>query len=157
MGVPDCLARRGHIVAMADTDLAGLVYFSRPYEWHESLTGEWLASLGHAFRDIFAAGYAMPIVEARSRYFRPVGLDDALLLELASARIGRSSFSLRTMISEAESGIQCIEVHVTHAWSRLSANVLGRRPQAEPAPIPEWLRRGLLPDGAELLPDFGSR
>ena len=140
------LARTLHVtrsrVAMADSDHAGLIYYSRPLEWQEALTGQWLASIGRPVSSLIGAGFAFPVATATATYHRATGLDDDLRIELRALRVGTTSFDLGTVCSNDRSET-CIELVVTHVWSVI-AHAAGENALPRPSPVPDWLREALI-------------
>lgn len=127
-------------IAMADSDHAGLIYYSRPFEWQEALTGAWLATQGRPVSRLIATGHAFPVVTATSTYHRPTGLDDELRLELHHLGHGRTSFVLGMSCLRGDD--LCIEVAITHVWSE-HQRPDGQNAKPVPVPLPDWLRDAL--------------
>ena len=90
---------RGHItrttVVMADTDAAGVVYFSRVFDIAHRCYEEMMAERGLPLQEVLATGrYALPIVAAGAEIGSPIRLGDRLDVELEVAEIGYRSYRL---------------------------------------------------------------
>jgi YbgC/YbaW family acyl-CoA thioester hydrolase len=128
-------------LTIADSDFAGLVYHSRPYEWQERLMGEWLVSVGYPISSIIRSGFACPVVHSEATYRREIGLDDEVVVELRALRVGTSSFTLGA--SCLIDGERCIDVAVTHVWCETVRGGVGERPRLESRRLPGWLAAAL--------------
>jgi acyl-CoA thioester hydrolase len=65
-------------VRYADTDQMGVAYYANYLVWMEVGRTELLRALGWSYRDMEAAGYALPVIEAHCQYHRPARYDDEL-------------------------------------------------------------------------------
>jgi acyl-CoA thioester hydrolase len=65
-------------VRYADTDQMGVAYYANYLVWMEVGRTELLRALGWSYRDMEAAGYALPVIEAHIQYHRPARYDDEL-------------------------------------------------------------------------------
>ena len=137
------LARRLMRVPMSDVDFAGVIYFGVVYRWHEGLYTSWLVDLGHPLSSMLSRGVAAMTVSSGAEYARPLRLDDPVWLELAMARVGRSSFTLQTRCIKEGDDDWSVLVESTHVWSQVTPP--GREGGAgiEPLALPDWLRDGL--------------
>lgn len=75
-------------VEMADTDLAGVVHFSRIFQYMEAAESEFFRALGHPLLHVEdGAGYGFPRVECGARYLRPLRYGDLVEVVLELVRV----------------------------------------------------------------------
>ena len=55
-----------------------VAYYANYFVWFEVARCELLRGAGYTYRDLEAAGYLLPVIEARCEYRRPVRYDDEL-------------------------------------------------------------------------------
>ena len=67
-------------VRYAETDRMQVAYYSNYFVWFEVARCELLRSVGCAYRDLEAAGFMLPVIEAQCNYRRPVRYDDELTI-----------------------------------------------------------------------------
>jgi len=67
-------------VRYAETDMMGIVYHGNYLPWFEIGRTSLLKEQGIAYRDLEAAGYRLPVLEAAVKYLRPAFYDDALTI-----------------------------------------------------------------------------
>jgi YbgC/YbaW family acyl-CoA thioester hydrolase len=79
-------------IRFIDTDASGRIHYTCLFRYFESAEIEFLRSLGLGYdvRDNFA----FPRVHVEADYFKFIGLDDLLSIEVSLGRIGRSSVQL---------------------------------------------------------------
>ncbi len=65
-------------VRYAETDKMGVVYYANYFVWFEVGRCDLLRSLGCTYRDIEAAGVALPVIKAECEYLQPARYDDEL-------------------------------------------------------------------------------
>ena len=83
-------------VEFADTDVSGLVHFSRLFVFMETAEHQFLRSLGaevHMKHDGHEIGW--PRVKATCEYLSPIGFGDELEIQLTVARKGAKSMTYR--------------------------------------------------------------
>ncbi len=56
----------------------GVAYYANYFVWFEVARTEWLRELGLAYRDLEAAGFLLPVIEASCEYRQPVKYDDEI-------------------------------------------------------------------------------
>lgn len=130
-------------VTMADVDGAGIIYYASPLRWAEVLLSEWLDRLGHPISAMLAAGEATPVVGVKVRYRSLLSLDDRCRLQLATHRIGTTSFATRCEVFGPSEMRPAVDLAVTHAYVEYAHPCSGGRASAEKRPLPRWLRDGL--------------
>lgn len=57
-----------------------VAYYSNYFVWFEVARCELLRALGHTYRDLEAAGFMLPVIEAHCEYRRPARYDDELTI-----------------------------------------------------------------------------
>lgn len=67
-------------VRYAETDRMQVAYYANYFVWFEVARCELLRAAGCAYRDLEAAGFMLPVVEAQCRYRQPVRYDDELTI-----------------------------------------------------------------------------
>ena len=65
-------------VRYAETDKMGVVYYANYFVWFEVARADLLRSLGWTYREMEAAGVALPVIEAHCQYQRGARYDDEL-------------------------------------------------------------------------------
>jgi acyl-CoA thioester hydrolase len=130
------LARSQMRVGLGDVDGARLIYFAAPFGWSERLMSDWMAREVRTMAGLFAAGMAFPVVHTQCTYSAPLAQDEMVDLELSAARIGRTSFTIRTEIRKA-GGLLGVTVESVHVF------VTGLGEKLTPTPLPDWLRSAL--------------
>jgi acyl-CoA thioester hydrolase len=65
-------------VRYAETDKMGVVYYANYFVWFEVARADLLRSLGWTYREMEAAGVALPVIEAQCQYHRAAKYDDEL-------------------------------------------------------------------------------
>jgi acyl-CoA thioester hydrolase len=65
-------------VRYAETDKMGVVYYANYLVWFEVARADLLRSLGWSYREMEAAGIALPVIEAHCQYLRPARYDEEI-------------------------------------------------------------------------------
>jgi 1,4-dihydroxy-2-naphthoyl-CoA hydrolase len=104
-----------YTVRLRDTDAAGLLYFTEQlrvaHEAFEGFLEKEGFGIGHYLR---RSTFLLPIVHAEADYSAPLFPGDQLAAELSCARIGNSSFTLRTRLRRAGDGGEVGTVKIVH-------------------------------------------
>jgi 4-hydroxybenzoyl-CoA thioesterase len=93
-------------IRFSHCDPAGIVYFVNFFDMINAVVEDWFAeAVGLPFQEmhqILRLGF--PVVDTGCQFFRPCHLGDSLVLELAIARLGRSSieFAIRGRVGDEE-------------------------------------------------------
>ncbi len=93
-------------VEFADTDLSGLVHFSRFFVFMETAEHEFLRSLGaevHMEHEGHEIGW--PRVKATCEYLSPIGFGDEIEIVVAVARKGSKSMTYRFEFLKGETKV----------------------------------------------------
>jgi acyl-CoA thioester hydrolase len=131
------------IVAMADVDAAGIIYFGSPVRWAERMYTTWVRALGHPTRMMFSEGIATPAVNLGVNYRSHINLDDECRLDLTAAKIGTTSFTLRCECFVGDADTAAVEVRTTHVYARFMHPSYTEAAHTEKQPLPDWLRTSL--------------
>ena len=86
-------------VPYADTDQMHVVYYANYLTLFERGRNELMRACGFTYRELEAAGHALPVLEAYVRYHTPATYDD--LLEIVAWIDSFRAFDLRSPISAA--------------------------------------------------------
>jgi acyl-CoA thioester hydrolase len=65
-------------VRYAETDQMGVVYHANYFAWFEVARTDLLRTAGWTYREMEAAGFSLPVIEARCEYRQPARYDDEL-------------------------------------------------------------------------------
>jgi acyl-CoA thioester hydrolase len=65
-------------VRYAETDQMGIVYYANYLVWFEVGRTDWLRDTGWSYREMEAAGYGLPVIEAHCEYRQGARYDDEL-------------------------------------------------------------------------------
>ena len=138
------LARNERRVFMGDVDSARVLYFARPYRWHEELFTGWLASIGHPVSRLLREHRTLLAVASHADYLGPLVQDQVVSCELTTVAVGGTSCAIRSTFSALPAGHPSVRVTSWHVWSELIDDPgLGGGMSVRSAPLPEWLRRAL--------------
>lgn len=74
-------------VRYADTDQMGVAYYANYLVWFEVARTEWLREAGWSYREMEAAGFSLPVVEAHCEYHRPTRYDDEIEIRTRAAAL----------------------------------------------------------------------
>ena len=140
--------RHRRIVEFADTDMAGIVHFATFFRYMEAAEHAYLRGSGlGVFTQIDGHTVTIPRVSARCDYLRPARFTDVLEVEVAVAKVGRTS------IEYAFTFYVGADVIARGGVTAVMCRVGGHK--IEPYPIPEAMRERLLagpPAGWKELP-----
>jgi 4-hydroxybenzoyl-CoA thioesterase len=89
--------RRERLIRFSHCDPAGIVYFVNFFDMVGGVVEDWFReAVGLPFQEMhLERRVGFPIVNTGCEFFRPARLGDTLVLELAIARLGRSSIEFR--------------------------------------------------------------
>jgi acyl-CoA thioesterase FadM len=124
-------------IPMSDVDGARLIYFAAPAVWSERVMSDWMASELRPTSELFASGAAYPVVSTQSTFHAPLPQDDLVDLVFGTARVGRSSFTVRTEARRLD-GTLAVSVETVHVYVESLDGELA------PTPLPAWLREPLI-------------
>ena len=138
LGMPTHEYRTQRRIEFADTDMAGIVHFSRFFVFMESAEHEFLRSLGcdvhfeHQGRHL-----GWPRVAASCSYKSPVRFGELLDIRLAIRRKGRRALTYRATFTCA--GRRIAEGEISCICCALSTPLPDPEAKLEPIPIPRFL------------------
>jgi acyl-CoA thioester hydrolase len=117
-------------VRYAETDQMGALNSPRALEWFEFGRTEWLRAAGMPYCQMERDGLFLPVVEARCRYQRRVGFDDAIVLRTWLSQVGRASmrFEYEAVLDGVEEDGQVLAGWTAHAFVGASGQII--RPPA---------------------------
>ncbi len=85
-------------VNFCDADPAGIMFFSRVFEFCHSAYEEWMSGLGLA-RDYFTdPEITVPLIHAEADYIKPIKPGETITIEILVEKIGGSSFTLNYIV-----------------------------------------------------------
>ena len=124
-----------HRVLMTDVDLVQVNY-TRMFVWMDHGFTQLLHDLEHPQSALLRQGWSTPVVDSHCNHLRPVTLDDGFDLVSQVIEVGRSSFVVGHDFIDATGLFARGECR--HVWIRT-------HPQHTAVPVPDWLRRALVP------------
>ncbi len=113
----------------AETDQMGVVYHANYLVWLEVGRTDLLRDLGWTYREMEAAGYALPVIEAHCKYHRPARYDDELEIETTGTLVTPVRLAFDYVVSRDRERI------VTGRTVHASLDLQGR-----PVRLPERVR-----------------
>ncbi len=116
-------------VIFGDTDQMGIVYYANYLRYFEGARGAYWRALGRNYKDLEAAGVALPVVEAHCNYKRPARYEDLLDIDVEIGEVRGAS--LRFVYSVFRGTELLAEGHTRHA-------VIGEN--GRPRAIPDFMR-----------------
>ncbi len=109
-----------HTVKFSEVDMAGVVFFSRFFEYAHSAFEAFFEHIGWSFAHVFNEGkWGFPLVHAEADYQAPARIGDDLTVQLAVAKLSDSSFTMRYQITLAN-GKAVASVLTSHVWVDLA-------------------------------------
>ncbi len=126
-------------VKMADTDVAGIIYFASEFRFMHDAWEGMIEFENMSFREIFTAEcpFLVVIVHAECDYISPITIGDKIEIEVMVERIGSSSFTLRyeTFLKEPRQKVGAGKtIHV-------AIDKMTRKKTAIPAPFKAILQK----------------
>jgi 4-hydroxybenzoyl-CoA thioesterase len=129
--------RTQRLIRFSHCDPAGIVFFVNFFEMISGIVEDWFREAVHLpFQAMhLERRIGFPIVNTGCEFFRPCHLGDTLVLELAIARLGRSSieFEIRGRVEGDE------KFRARHKVALVSLDSF------KPLPIPDEMRAKMLP------------
>jgi 4-hydroxybenzoyl-CoA thioesterase len=129
--------RTQRLIRFSHCDPAGIVFFVNFFEMISGIVEDWFREAVHLpFQAMhLERRIGFPIVSTGCEFFRPCHLGDTLVLELAIARLGRSSieFDIRGRVGGDE------KFRARHKVALVSLDTF------KPLPIPDEMRAKMLP------------
>jgi acyl-CoA thioester hydrolase len=120
-------------VIFGDTDQMGVVYYANYLRYFESARADYWRHLGRSYKDLDAAGLALPVIEAHCNYKRPAHYEDLLDVEVAITEM--RAVSMRFEYAVRRDGALLATGFTRHA-------VVSTR-DGKPTPMPADLRAAM--------------
>ena len=115
-----------------DTDAAGIIYFASYFTLaHEALEACMLhydLGVGRVTRE---RDYILPLVHADGDFAAPLRVDDEVLIEVSTAKVGTTSFAIAYTMTTPEG---------THVCQAQTVHVSLHRERQKPIPLPDEVR-----------------
>jgi len=89
-------------VIYGDTDQMGVVYYANYLRYFEAARGHFIRARGQSYREVEAAGFALPVIEAHVNYRASLRYDDAFSIEAVVAQRKRVSVKFSYQIHRGE-------------------------------------------------------
>ncbi len=102
-------------VRYADTDRMGVAYYANYLVWFEVARTEWLRRLGITYREIEAAGFLLPVIEACCQYRQPVRYDDEIEVRARGLLLSAVRVEFRYEVVRAGEGEPAATGRTVHA------------------------------------------
>jgi acyl-CoA thioester hydrolase len=118
-------------VRYADTDQMGVVYYANYFVWFEVARTEWLRESGWTYRDMEAAGVALPVIEAHCEYRQPSRYDDDVELSTRASLVTPVRLRFDYELTRNGDGVIAATGHTVH---------VAMRPDGRPCRLPEGVR-----------------
>ncbi|HUJ59271.1 MAG TPA: thioesterase family protein [Kofleriaceae bacterium] len=116
-------------VIFGDTDQMGVVYYANYLRYFEGSRAAYWRALGRSYKDLEAAGVALPVVEAHCAYKRPARYEDLLEIDVEIGELRAAS--LRFVY-----GVYRGADLIADGWTRHAVV----NPAGKPRPLPDALR-----------------
>jgi len=123
------------VVRFGDADPAGLVYYPVIFHYfHVAMEEFFAARAGVSYARLMAEErLGFPAVKAETEFFAPLFYGDEADIEVAVARVGKSSVAFEYAARRASDAILCARSRQVHAAMNLDTR--------RAVPVPEHLRR----------------
>jgi YbgC/YbaW family acyl-CoA thioester hydrolase len=116
LAVESPLRRQERPVRFQDVDAAGTIYYSRVFDYFGDVYLDLLLSLGLDVPGMLARReLASPLIHAEADYLAPLRFGDQVGVEVALARVGRTSASFAYRIVK-DDGVTAVIGQTTHVW-----------------------------------------
>jgi acyl-CoA thioester hydrolase len=109
----------------------GVVYYANYLVWFEIGRTELLRALGWSYRDMEAAGFVLPVIEAACQYHRPARYDDELDIETTGTMKSPVRLEFEYEIVRNADGARIVSGRTVHA---------ALNPQGRPCRLPDRVR-----------------
>jgi YbgC/YbaW family acyl-CoA thioester hydrolase len=117
-----------------ESDPAGIVFFSRFFEYCHLVFEEMLGEALGGIDQLLARGWGLPLAHAECDYTQPVRVGDRLRVVMAVERVGERSITFGYVV-HGQGGSPCARVKLVH--------VFVERPSFQPAAVPAELLAAL--------------
>jgi len=102
-------------VRYAETDKMGVVYHANYLVWFEVGRTDWLRQSGWTYREMEAAGVALPVIEVHCEYRQPARYDDEIAIDARAVPLTPVRLRFEYRLSRAADGVLLAEGYTIHA------------------------------------------
>jgi acyl-CoA thioester hydrolase len=102
-------------VRYAETDQMQVVYHANYFIWFEVGRTDLLRALGWTYREMEAAGFGLPVLEARCAYHRPARYDDEIEIRTTGRLVSPVRMAFDYEAVRLEDGVVTAGGHTMHA------------------------------------------
>jgi acyl-CoA thioester hydrolase len=118
-------------VRYAETDQMQVVYHANYFVWFEVGRTDLLRTLGWTYRDMEAAGFSLPVLEARCAYHRPARYDDEIEIRTTGRLVSPVRLGFDYEAVRPADGVVTASGHTMHA---------AVTPEGRPCRLPDRVR-----------------
>ncbi len=129
-----------HTVRFSEVDAAGIVFFSRVFEWCHHAFEDATARVGLPIDGVSDRPWLLPLVHAEADYVAPMRLGDAVHVAAEVERVGSSSVTWRFTIADDDGAVKAT---VRHVHACVDPDTFGSRP------VPDTVRDALEVQGKD--------
>lgn len=123
-------------VRYGECDAQQVVFNARYGDYVDVALTEFFRVLFGSYQALLAQGLDNQVVRMATDWRSPARFDEVLALEVATRRIGTTSYAMHVAISEHGSGRPVAETEIVYVLVTAQGHA--------PTPVPEWLRERLL-------------
>ncbi len=121
-------------VRFEETDMMGVVYYSKFFVWMEVGRIGFLRDIGLPYKLWEKKGFHIPVVQAHADYKASAKFDDEILVKTKVGKVGNSSLSFENEVYKLPEMTLLCTGHTIHA-------LIGAKGRA--VPIPEQMKKEL--------------
>lgn len=102
-------------VRYAETDQMHVAYHANYFIWFEVGRTDLLRALGWTYREMEAAGFGLPVLEARCAYHRPARYDDEIEIRTTGRLVSPVRMAFDYEAVRLDDGVMTASGHTMHA------------------------------------------
>jgi acyl-CoA thioester hydrolase len=102
-------------VRYAETDAMGIVYYANYFVWFEVGRTDLLRNAGWSYREMEAAGFALPVIEAQCEYRQSARYDDEVEIRTTGALVSPVRVQFAYEVVRAADGAAIASGRTVHA------------------------------------------
>ena len=102
-------------VRYAETDQMGVVYHANYFVWFEVARTDLLRDSGETYRELEAAGFSLPVIEAHCDYQQPARYDDELEVRAAGTLMSSVRVEFTYQVVRLADGVVLAHGRTVHA------------------------------------------
>ncbi len=99
----------------AETDTMGVVYYANYLIWFEVGRTDLLRDAGWTYRDMEAAGFSLPVIEAHCDYHQPARYDDVLAVTTTGSLVSPVRVRFEYEVARPSDAVVLATGHTVHA------------------------------------------